>query len=90
MTKHTLILSALGALALTACGQPADKAAETAAGIARGGLNPDILEGTVAQYLAVRDAIERDAAGEELHASANIDGRRSAKTEVNSVDNSKN
>ena len=31
MTKHTLILSALGALALSACGQPADKPAETAA-----------------------------------------------------------
>lgn len=31
MTRHTLILSALGALALSACGQPADKAAETAA-----------------------------------------------------------
>lgn len=31
MTKHTLIFSALGALSLAACGQPADKAAETAA-----------------------------------------------------------
>ena len=31
MTKHTLILSALGALSLAACGQPAEKAAETAA-----------------------------------------------------------
>ena len=31
MTKHTLILGALGALALSACGQPAEKPAETAA-----------------------------------------------------------
>ena len=31
MTKHTLILSALAALALAACGRPAEKPAETAA-----------------------------------------------------------
>ena len=31
MTKHTLILSALAALALAACGRPAEKHAETAA-----------------------------------------------------------
>lgn len=31
MSKHTLILSALGALSLAACGQPAEKPAETAA-----------------------------------------------------------
>ena len=31
MTKHTLILSALAALALAACGQPAEKPAETVA-----------------------------------------------------------
>ena len=32
-------------------------------GITRRRLNPDALEGTVAQNLAVGDAIERDAAG---------------------------
>ena len=31
MTKNTLILSALAALSLSACGQPAEKAAETSA-----------------------------------------------------------
>ena len=38
--------------------------ADRAAGIARGRLYPDILEGAVAENFAVGDAIERDAASE--------------------------
>ena len=47
-----------------------ERRAERAAGVAGRGLHPDMLEGAVAQHLAVGDAIERDAAGEAeiLHA----------------------
>ena len=41
-----------------------ERRAERAAGVAGGRLHPDVLEGAVAQDLAVGDAIERDAAGE--------------------------
>src|SRR6185312_4833058 len=41
----------------------AECGADRAAGIARSRLNPDLLEGAVAQHLAVGDAVERDAAG---------------------------
>ena len=37
--------------------------ADRAACITRRGLNPDALEGTIAQNLAIGDAIERDATG---------------------------
>src|SRR5215471_13855012 len=38
--------------------------AECTAGIARGRLNPDAVENAVAQNTSVRDAIERDSAGQ--------------------------
>ena len=41
-----------------------ERGADRATGIARGRLHPDVLEGAVAQNLAIGDAIERDAAGE--------------------------
>ena len=41
-----------------------ERRAERAARIAGRRLDPDVLEGAVAQDLAVGDAIERDAAGE--------------------------
>ncbi len=41
-----------------------ERRAERAAGVARRRLDPDALEGAVAQQLAVGDAVERDAAGE--------------------------
>src|SRR5262245_34168588 len=37
---------------------------DSAAGVAGGRLDPDVLERTVAENLAVGDAIERDAAGQ--------------------------
>ena len=40
-----------------------ERRADGAAGIARGRLDPDALEGSIAQYLAVSHAIEGDAAG---------------------------
>ena len=39
------------------------RCADRAAGIACGRLNPDVVEVTIAQHLAVGDAIQRDAAG---------------------------
>ena len=41
-----------------------ERRADRAAGIARRRLHPDVLEGAVAQDLAVGHAVERDAAGE--------------------------
>ena len=38
--------------------------AQRAAGIAGGGLDPDVVEAPVAQDLAVGDAVQRDAAGQ--------------------------
>src|SRR5262249_33449683 len=38
--------------------------AERTAGIARGRLNPDAVENAVAQNTSVRDAVERDSAGQ--------------------------
>ena len=40
-----------------------ERRADRAAGIARRRLDPDALEGSIAQYFAVGHAIERDAAG---------------------------
>jgi hypothetical protein len=46
------------------------RGAERATGIAGGRLNPDAFEPAIAQYFAIRDAIEGDAAGKTqiLHA----------------------
>ena len=41
-----------------------ERGAQRSAGIARRGLNPDVLEMAVAQHLAVGHAVQRDAAGQ--------------------------
>ena len=53
-----------------------ERRAERAAGIARGRLDPDVLELAVAQHLAVGDAIERHAAGEAEILGAGLAGER--------------
>ncbi len=54
------------------------------AGIARGRLNPDILERPFAQDAAIADAIERHAAGQHqvLHAGARVDMPRTAQHHI--------
>src|SRR5439155_27076516 len=54
----------------------AERRADRPARIASAGLNPDVLELAVAQHLAVRDAIERDAAGKAQVALACLARKR--------------
>src|SRR5439155_9512593 len=44
-----------------------ERGSQGAAGVARGGLNPDVLERALAQQPPVRDAVEGNAAGQAQH-----------------------
>ena len=50
----------------------AQRGAEGAAGIARGRLNPNLIEGLLAQDAPVADAVQRDAAGQTQIAQAGL------------------
>ena len=56
------------------------RCAQRPAGVAGGGLNPDVLELAVAQYLAIRDAIERDTSGKAEIGGTRFRGNRTSQT----------